>query len=96
MPCLYVIDSKMCVDKGEREGDIIWNRNGNGNDNDEEGVESVGNGGNDYIENDDNDDDEDNDLDEFEYVSKYVDSRICGIPIIEVKHTEETKKFKAE
>ena len=86
----------MCIDKGEYEGDIIQNKNGNSNDNDEEGAESVGNGGNDYIENDDNDDDEDNDLDECKYASKYVDSGTWGIPIIEVKHTEETKKFKAE
>ena len=48
------------------------------------------------LKNDDNDDDEDNDLDECKYASKYVDSGTWGIPIIEVKHTEETKKVKAE
>ena len=37
-------------DKEESEGGISWTGNGNGNDNNEEGGESDGNRGDDYLE----------------------------------------------
>ena len=74
----------------------MWIGNGNGNDNDEEGGESDRDEGDDYLENDDNDDDEDSNLEESEYKGRNCNSRTWIIPIIEVKHKGETKRFKAD
>ena len=34
MPYLYVLEPKICGDKGVSEGGILWNRNSNGNEDD--------------------------------------------------------------
>ena len=82
----YVLEFKMCGDKGESEGGELWTNNGNGNDNDEEIGESDGDGGVDYLESNDNDVDKDNHLDESEYESGDIVSGTWSFLIIEVKH----------
>ena len=59
--------------------------NGNGNEDDEGGVESDGDIGNSYLEDDNSVDDEDDDLVESEYDISDGVSEIEVIPIIEVK-----------
>ena len=66
MSYLYVLESKMCVDKEVSDGSILWTRNNNGNENDEGDDESNGDEGDDYPEDDDNNDDVDDGLVESE------------------------------
>jgi len=69
MSYLYVLESKMCIDKDVSDGSILWTRNNNGNENDEGDDEYNGDEGDDYPEDDDNNDDVDDGLVESEYES---------------------------
>ena len=85
MSYLYMLESKMWVDKEVSEGSILWTGNDNGNEDDEGGVEFDGDGGDDYLDDDDNNDDKEDDLVESEYEISDGVSGIRVIPIIEVK-----------